>query len=242
MGKRIIVQRRGRGSPVFRAPTFRRIAPARYLSPFEGTQRGMIEDIFHDPGRGAPLGRIKLEDGSEFYTLIPEGMAIGQEIFIGNGAPPEVGNILPIGLIPEGSLVCNLELSPGDGGKLARSSGSYASVVAHLPEGTTVKLPSGKIILLNDRCRATMGVIAGAGRVDKPTLKAGTRYIMMAAKGRYWPRVRGVAMVPAFHPHGGGKHKRPGRPTVVSRHAPPGRKVGLIAAKRTGRGGIRRGK
>jgi len=199
----------------------------------------MIKDIIHDPGRGAPLGLIRTEDGSEFYTLVPESVALGQEIYIGEEAPAGVGNILPLGSIPEGTLVCNLEISPGDGGKIARSSGAYASVVAHVPGGTTVKLPSGKIVLLDDRCRATIGVVAGAGRVDKPLLKAGKKYHIMASKGRYWPIVRGVVMIPASHPHGGGKHHRPGGPTVVSRHAPPGRKVGLIAARRTGRKGKR---
>ncbi|MFQ5837038.1 MAG: 50S ribosomal protein L2, partial [Candidatus Bathyarchaeia archaeon] len=129
---------------------------------------------------------------------------------------------------------CNIELSPGDGGKLARSSGSYATVVTHTPDGTIIKLPSRKTRYVNDLCRATVGVISGAGRVDKPFLKAGAKFHLMKAKGHMYPRTRGIAMVAAAHPYG--SSKRGGRKvTTVSRHAPPGKKVGLIAARSAGR-------
>jgi len=131
-------------------------------------------------------------------------------------------------------MICNIELSPGDGGKMARSSGSYATVVAHTPEGTMIKLPSGKTRYLNDLCRATVGVISGSGRVDKPFLKAGAKFHLMKAKGHMYPRTRGVAMVAAAHPYGSSK-RGARKVTTVSRHAPPGRKVGLIAARSSGR-------
>jgi len=240
LGKRILVQRRGRGTSTFRAATHKRVAPARYLplAPVEriSTVRGVVKGIIHEPGRGTPLGLIRLETGKEFYTVVPESLAIGQEISLGAAAPVDVGNVIPLGNIPEGTLICNIECAPSDGGKIARSSGAYATVAAHTPEGTIIKLPSGKTTCLSDLCRATVGVIAGAGRIEKPFLKAGEKYHLMVAKGRTYPQVKGVAMIAAYHPFGGGRHKHPGKPVTIARGAPPGRKVGSIAARRAGRG------
>ncbi len=239
MGKRILVQRRGRGTPTFRAATHKRIAQAKYPSStfveHGSVFKGVVKEILHEPGRGAPLGFVKLENGDEFYNVIPEGVSIGQEIFMGAAAPMEIGNVIPLGSIPEGTIICNIERAPSDGGKIARSSGAYATVIAHTPEGTIVKLPSGKTTAFNDFCRATLGVVAGAGRTEKPFLKAGEKHHLMVAKGRTYPKVKGVAMIAAYHPFGGGRHKHPGKPTTVKRGAPPGRKVGLIAARQAGR-------
>jgi large subunit ribosomal protein L2 len=98
-----------------------------------------------------------------------------------------------------------------------------------------VELPSGELKAFNPQCRATIGVVAGGGRKEKPFLKAGNRHYAAKAKGKKSMGVRGVAMNAVDHPHGGGNRQHPGRPTTVSRHAPPGRKVGSIAAKRTGK-------
>jgi len=238
MGKRIRVQRRGGGGPTWRAATHKRVAPAQYPAlskrEIEGALQGRIEEILHEPGRGSPLAHIKLETGQDYYTIVPEGVFEGQPIQMGSKASVEVGNILTLGDAPPGTLVCNVELQPGDGGKVCRSSGAYATVVAHTPLGTMIKFPSGKTTYLNDLCRAMIGVVSGAGRVDKPFLKAGPRYHLMHAKGHKYQRTRGVAMVAAAHPYG--SSKRGGRKvTTVSRHAPPGKKVGLIAARSTGR-------
>jgi len=142
--------------------------------------------------------------------------------------------VLPLSSIPAGTMVCNIELSPSDGGKISRSSGSYATVVAHTPEGTMIKLPSGKTRYVNDLCLATVGVISGAGRLEKPFLKAGAKFHWMRAKGHTYPRTRGVAMIAAVHPYGSGR-RGARKVTTVSRHAPPGKKVGLIAARSTGK-------
>lgn len=239
MGKRIRVQRRGRGGSTFRASTHKRVAPAQYplLSTkeyFEKAIKGLIEELVHDPGRGAPLALIRFEKGETCYTVVPEGVCEGQQIQMGGKAPVEVGNIIPVGRIPEGTMVCNIELSPGDGGKIAKSSGAYATVVAHTPQGTIIKLPSRKTKYLNDYCRATIGVISGAGRTEKPFLKAGVKFHLMKAKGHKYPRTRGRAMIAAVHPYGSSK-KSARKVTTVSRHAPPGQKVGLIAAKGAGK-------
>ncbi|HID90496.1 TPA: 50S ribosomal protein L2 [Candidatus Bathyarchaeota archaeon] len=240
MGKKIRVQRRGRGSPTFRAPPKRGVGvPVGYPSvPTDGAVSGTVEGLMHDLNR--PIARIRLADGTEFYVPAVEGMYVGQPITMGADAPIAIGNILPLGRIPDGAVVCNIELSPGDGGRLARSSGSYASLVTHLPDKTLVRLPSGKAVRFHNNCLATIGVVAGAGRTERPFFKAGKKHYLARAKGHVYPRTRGVAMVAAAHPFGGGSHQHPGKPTTVSRGAPPGRKVGLIAARASGRGKGRR--
>lgn len=238
MGKRILVRRRGRGG-IFQAPTHRRVAEVSYPILAEDEKKKalsvVVEKLIHELGRGAPLALMRLENGKEFYVPAPEGLGLDQTVSIGESSTISIGDILPLGKIPEGTLICNVECRPGDGGRIARSSGTYAMLVAHTPRGTEVRPPSMRSIYLSDNCRAMVGVIAGGGRVDKPFLKAGMRAKLMRARGRRWPIVKGTSMVAASHPHGGGRHKHEGKPTTVSRHAPPGRKVGLIAARQTGR-------
>jgi large subunit ribosomal protein L2 len=237
VGKRIRVQRRGRGSPTFRASTHKRVAPVRYpsLSTEEqkGVTQGKVTNIIHDPGRGSPMVVVRLENGETYYSVVPEGVYEGQATQIGDKAMVEIGNVLPLGKIPEGTMVCNVELSPDDGGKMVRSSGAYATVVGHTRDGTLLKLPSGRTRYVNDLCRATVGIVAGAGRVEKPFLKAGNKFHLMKAKGHMYPRTRGIAMTAASHPYGSSK-KGGRKVTTVSRNAPPGKKVGLIAARSAG--------
>ena len=237
MGKRIRVQRRGRGSSTFRASTHKRVAPVQYPSVSkeeqEGVINGQVEAIIHDPGRGSPMAAVKLETGETYYSVVPEGVYEGQPTQIGNEASIEVGNVLPLGKIPDGTMICNIELSPGDGGKLARSSGAYATIVSHTSDRTIVKLPSKRTRYINNLCRATVGIISGAGRTEKPFLKAGAKFHIMKAKGHLYPRTRGIAMIAACHPYGSSK-KGGRKVTTVSRNAPPGKKVGLIAARSAG--------
>ncbi|MEJ2241678.1 MAG: 50S ribosomal protein L2, partial [Candidatus Bathyarchaeota archaeon] len=233
MGKRIRVQRRGRGTSVFRASSHKRVAPVRYPSMHPNEQKGVthgkVKDIIHDPGRGSPMISVKLENGDTYYSVVPEGVYEGQPTQIGDKASVEIGNVIPIGKIPEGTMICNIELSPGDGGKMVRSSGAYATIITHTSDGTIVKLPSRKTRYINDLCRATIGVVSGAGRIEKPFLKAGNKFHLMKAKGHLYPRTRGIAMIAACHPYGSSK-KGGRKVTTVSRNAPPGKKVGLIAA------------
>ncbi len=239
MGKRIRVQRRGRGGSTYRASSHKSIAPAKYppkINPkrsFASSIRGVVDAIVHDPGRGSPLTRLRFENGETCYTITSEGVYVGQEISLGGKASAEVGNILPLGKTPEGTLVCDIELRPGDGGKIARSSGAYATVVGHTPQGTMIKLPSGRTRYINDRCLATIGIVAGGGRTEKPFLKAGEKFHLMKAKGHKYPRTRGRAMIAAVHPYGSSK-KSARKGTTVSHGAPPGQKVGLIAARGAG--------
>ena len=189
----------------------------------------------HEPGRGAPLAYIELEPGIGYYTAAIEGTALNQEIHLGNNAPLKLGNVISLGNIPEGTMICNIELRPGDGGKIAKSSGSYGTVIAHTDKYTTVRLPSKRSVRLNNNSRATLGIISGGGRREKPFMTAGDKFHKKKAKGHKYPTAHGVKMPAAMHPHGGGRHRRPGKSTTVSRHAPPGAKVGLIAARNSGK-------
>jgi large subunit ribosomal protein L2 len=234
MGKNLIQQRRGRTKGRYHAPSHKSRGKIRYEH--DKNLNGNIEKILHDPGRTSPLAKIRLENKKTILTLATEGSKIGDQIkYAEKKSDCEKGNILPIGTIPEGYPIYNIELSPGDGGKLVRAGGSGASVVSHDAKKTVIRLPSGKFKRLQSSCRATIGIAAGGGRKDKPFLKAGKKFHARRKKGKQYPVVRGVAMFAANHPHGGGGHQHVGGPSTVPRGAPPGRKVGNIAAKRTGR-------
>lgn len=235
MGKKIKVQRRGRGTSQFRAQKMGRIAPVKYPPLTEEVLKGTLKELYHEPGRGAPMAYIKLGEGKGYYSTAIEGSYINQTIMIGSGASLKVGNVLPIGNIPEGTMISNIELRPGDGGKIAKSSGSFATVIAHTPTSTTIRLPSKRNIPLSNNSRATIGIISGGGRKEKPFMKAGEAHHIKRAKGHIYPIAHGVKMSAAMHPHGGGRHRRPGKSTTVSRHSPPGAKVGLIAARNSGK-------
>jgi large subunit ribosomal protein L2 len=238
MGRRIQGQRRGRGSSTFRAPSHRYKADLTHKKAEEtDTVGGEVVDIEHDPARSAPIAAVEFEDDDRRLVLVPEGVAVGDTVQVGVSAEIKPGNTLPLAEIPEGVPVCNVESQAGDGGKFARASGTNAQLMTHDRDVAVVQLPSGEVKRLDPSCRATIGVVAGGGRTEQPFVKAGHKHHKMKARGTKWPRVRGVAMNAVDHPFGGGGRQHPGRPKSVSRNAPPGRKVGDIASKRTGRGG-----
>ena len=115
MGKRILVQRRGRGGSQFRSPSWKRDGPVRY-PPLSVSGRGYVVEIIHEPGLNAPVARIKMDDGIEFFNYAAEGLYVGQAVEVGESASPKTGNILPLGKIPEGTMIFNVEKYPGDGG------------------------------------------------------------------------------------------------------------------------------
>ncbi|RZR74448.1 hypothetical protein BHM03_00037143 [Ensete ventricosum] len=274
MGRVIRAQRKGAGS-VFRSHTHHRKGPARFRSldfgERNGYLKGVVTEIIHDPGRGAPLARVTFRHPFRYQLqkelfIAAEGIYTGQFVYCGRKASLMVGNVLPLRSIPEGAVVCNVEHHVGDRGVLARASGDYAIVISHNPDnGTsrstyfflllailnriahyepyvlvrslivTIKLPSGAKKIVPSNCRAMIGQVAGGGRTEKPLLKAGNAYHKFRVKRNCWPKVRGVAMNPVEHPHGGGNHQHIGHASTVRRDAPPGQKVGLIAARRTGR-------
>jgi large subunit ribosomal protein L2 len=238
MGRRIRGQRRGRGGSTFRAPSHRYKAELSHRTVEDGDViHGTVVGIEHDPARSAPVAEIAFDDDDQRLVLAPEGVTVGDEIQVGVSAAIEAGNTLPLAEIPEGVPVCNVEANPGDGGKFARASGVSATLLAHERTATVVELPSGELKRLSPDCRATIGVVAGGGRTEKPLVKAGNKHHKAKARGMVWPRVRGVAMNAVDHPFGGGGRQHPGRPKSISRDAAPGRKVGDIASRRTGSGG-----
>jgi large subunit ribosomal protein L2 len=237
MGKRIQVQRRGRGTVNFQSPTHKRRGAVKYrhyLHTETGPFKATIKDLLHDPGRGAPVALVQYEDGTKGLYLPPEGIKIGDTFEIGHKTEIKVGNILLLENIPEGTYIYNVEGQRNDGGKFVRGSGGYAVMMTKTPTQANIRLPSGKVKRIPLNARATVGVVAGGGRQNKPFVKAGTKYYLMKTRHRVWPKVSGVAMNASSHPFGGGGHKSPHKPTTISRNAPPGRKVGLIAARRTG--------
>jgi large subunit ribosomal protein L2 len=235
MGKNLIQQKRGKGSSTYRAPSFKYKGVARHFPIYDKDMKGEIIDFIHCRGHSAPLAIIKYENEETCMVQAPEGVRVGDIVENGNDVKPEVGNTLPLGNIPEGTQIYNIENSPGDGGKFCRTSGSFAKIVTKLPNGISVLLPSGKRKLFRQDCRATIGVVAGGGRPEKPILKAGHMYYKMKAKNKLWPSVSGTSMNAVDHPFGSGGSSTKGRPTQAGRNAPPGRKVGKIAPRRTGR-------
>ena len=164
---------------------------------------------------------------------------MGQELAFGDNVSLRPGNVTKLSEIPEGTPICNVESRPGDGGKFARSGGNSAVLETRMGDKVRIRLPSGSLKDLPASCRATIGVLGGHGRTDKPLMKAGAAHYRAKARGKLYPTVSGVAMNPVDHPHGGGNHQAVHGPNSVSRNAPPGQKVGNIAPRRTGRGRTR---
>jgi len=245
MGKYVQAQRKGK-STIFKAHTRTRKGSTKLrvldYSERNGYVRGVIKEIIHDPGRGAPMAKIQFPNAYRFKRdnemwVACEGMYTGQFIYCGKKASLTCGNILPLRSVPEGTVVCNVESKPGDRGSMARASGNFVVVISHDEDkGTTrLRLPSGGKKTVSWNVRAQIGIVAGGGRTDKPLLKAGNAYHKYKVKRNCWPKVRGVAKNPVEHPHGGGNHQHIGKPSTVAQDRPAGRKVGLIGARRTGR-------
>lgn len=228
MGSPIRQQRRGKGSSNYQAQHRGR----GNVEHKNAETKGTVLDIVHDSSRTAPIAVVEFEDGETRNILAPENLSTGDEIQVGVSAEIKEGNVLPVGEIPEGVPIHNIETQPRDGGKLVRSSGTYAFVVTHEEDGTRIRLPSKKFKKLDTRCRATVGKVAAGGRKDKPFVKAGNKFKDAKARGRQYPTVSAVAMNAVDHPFGGSA--KPGQPKTVSKHDSPGSKVGSISARRTG--------
>eukprot|EP00930_Biecheleria_cincta_P032276 TRINITY_DN2239_c0_g1_i5.p1 TRINITY_DN2239_c0_g1~~TRINITY_DN2239_c0_g1_i5.p1 ORF type:complete len:278 (-),score=43.18 TRINITY_DN2239_c0_g1_i5:107-871(-) len=206
-----------------------------------GYMKGLVKKIIHDPGRGAPLAEVVFHDPyryklkKELWVAV-EGAHTGQFVYCGAKAQLAVGNVLPLAKMPEGTVISMCEEKASDRGRFARAGGTSCMVVGHSDDGskTRIRLPSGTRKSIPSTCRAVVGIVAGGGRMDKPVLKAGNNFHKYRVKRNSWPKVRGSAMNPVEHPHGGGNHQHVGHPTTVSRASVPGQKVGLIAARRTG--------
>ena len=160
--------------------------------------------IEYDPNRSANIALIQYEDGEKAYILAPQGLTDGDKVISGETADIKVGNCMPIDSIPVGTLIHNIELNPGQGGKLVRTAGQSAQLMAKEGKYATLRLPSGEMRKVLAKCRATIGVIGNADHENVKLGKAGRKRHM-----GWRPEVRGSVMNPVDHPHGGGEGKAP---------------------------------
>jgi large subunit ribosomal protein L2 len=171
---------------------------------------GTVATIEYDPNRSANIALINYVDGEKRYIIAPKGLTIGQKILSGENADIIVGNAMPLGKIPVGTVVHNIELHPGKGGQLVRSAGSSAQILGREDKYILVRLTSGEVRKILSVCRATIGEVGNADHMNVTIGKAGrTRYLGVR------PTVRGSAMNPNDHPHGGGEGRTP-----IGRKAP----------------------
>ena len=170
-----------------------------------------VASIQYDPNRSARIALLHYVDGEKRYILAPDGLVEGNQIESGPEAPPTVGNSLPLNRIPLGTSVHNIEMQPGRGGALCRSAGSSATLMAREADWAQLTLPSGEIRRVPSQCRATIGKVGNSEHMNISLGKAGRRRWL----GRR-PHVRGTAMNPIDHPHGGGEGRTKGGRHPVS--------------------------
>jgi large subunit ribosomal protein L2 len=175
---------------------------------FKRRKHGVAAEVIgieYDPNRTARIALIKYADGEMSYILAPDGLAAGARVMSGAGAPPDLGNTLPLSAIPLGSSIHNIEIAPGRGGQVARSAGQQATLSNREAGYALVKLPSGEIRRIHDTCVATIGQVSNVDHMNVVSGKAGrTRW-----QGKR-PHVRGMVMNPIDHPNGGGQGKSKG--------------------------------
>ena len=229
MGKRIISQRRGKGSHTYQV---RKKAGA--LRPgYVSDDKGEFECIklIASPGHSVPIAKFMNKAGKIMETFAVNLLYVGQNINIGGS---KVGDVAKLGDLKNGTEVFNIEHNPKDGGKFVRTGGNAAVVMAKEGDIVKIMMPSKRAKKFNVNCRATIGRAAGDGRMDKPILKAGNKFYIMKSKSKLWPRTSAVKMNAIDHPFGSGRGKRM-KSKIAKRNASPGKKVGLIRPRRTGR-------
>ena len=227
MGKRIIQQARGHGSLTYRVRT----SAYKYRLEYPNIEgKGIVEKLVNSPAHSAPLAKVKVGN-KIFFIPACEGMIEGQEIELGKVGK---GNIVKLKDIPIGERIYDIETIPGDGGKLIRTGGGSANITSKAKGKVSVLMPSKREIFFDENCRAIIGIIAGAGRTDKPFVKAGSKFHLMKSRNKLWPRTSAVKMNVVDHPFGSGRGKRI-KSKIAKRNAPPGAKVGLLRPRRTGR-------
>lgn len=255
MGKRIVQQARGKGSFTYRVR--RKAFKFKLKYPRDLSGEGIVVKLFNSGAHTAPLAKIEYNRGI-FYIPAFKGMVEGQKISFDKNARDsknlgatkpktaptrrneqdfvgiEEGNIMKLKDIPIKTPVYNIESRPGDGGVFIKSAGNSAVINRVVGKDVFILMPSKKEKKFNQNCRASIGVIAGAGRLDKPVMKAGKKYHIKKSKSKLWPRTSAVKMNVIDHPFGSGRAKNV-KSKIAKRNAPPGRKVGLLRPKRTGK-------
>lgn len=230
MGKRIISQARGHGSMTYRAR--RKAFVYRIKYPEKSDSEAEILNLVHSTGHSAPLAKMRIGE-KIFYNPAFENAYKGQKI-----KPGEYGSIMKLKDIDIKLPVYNIESNPNDGGKMIRTAGSSAIVLKKADGKVRLLMPSKKEKEFNENCRATLGIIAGSGRSEKPIIKAGKNYYIKKSRNKMWPRTSAVKMNVVDHPFGSGRgknltHGQLGK--IPRRHSPPGANVGSIRANRTGK-------
>jgi large subunit ribosomal protein L2 len=165
----------------------------------------VVAAIEYDPNRSSRIALLHYADGEKRYIIAPQGLSVGTTVMSGSQAPVKPGNTLPIKDIPIGEMIHNIELKPGKGAAIARSAGASAQLMAKLEKYALLRMPSGEQRRVLITCSATIGVVGNSDHANRVVGKAG------ASRWKGWqPRVRGVAMNPVDHPHGGGEGKTSG--------------------------------
>ena len=225
MGKNLIVQARGRGGPRYRSPGFRFKGAIEMRAP--ATISGIIEDIIDCPGHDAPLAKIKYDDGVTSLLPAYENALVGAKVSSGT-EEINPGNVTTLDKIPEGVLIYNIELKPGDGGRVCRTPGTSAKIIAKTGDYAIVLLPSKRQKAFALNCRAIIGTVAGGGINEKPIFKAGNHWHMRHARNKRYPGVKGCSQNAVDHPFGNKRSSRKAKQVPVGHSAPPGRKIGTL--------------
>lgn len=229
MGKRIIQQARGKGSHTYRVQQNAFEVQVGY--PFDVSGEWEVVKLRSTRGHSVPIAKLRRKDGIIFHNFAANLLYVGQKINFGGH---NVGDIAYLGDLKNGTEVFNIENTPKDGGRFARTGGNAAIVMNRTGDEVSIMMPSKQEKKFKINCRATIGRAAGEGRLDKPILKAGKQYFIKKAKSKLWPRTSAVKMNKIDHPFGSGRGKRI-KSKIAKRNAPAGKKVGLIRPRRTGR-------
>ena len=230
MGKRIIQQARGKGSSTYKVKKRSFRYKLQFPKNIEG--EGEVVKLFNSSAHSAPLAKIRFSKGT-FYIPAFEKMFEKQKIQL-EGKEIKNGNILKLKDLPVKTLIYCIESKPGDGGKFIKTAGNSATINKVIGKNVFVLMPSKKEKKFNGNCRAIIGFVAGHGRLEKPILKAGKQFYIKKAKSKLWPRTSALKVNAIDHPVGSGRGKNP-KSKIAKRNAPPGRKVGLLRPKRTGK-------
>ncbi|NCN51993.1 50S ribosomal protein L2 [archaeon] len=230
MGKRIIQQARGKGSSTYRVN--KTVFRIRLKIPNKLSGEGTVLKLVNSGAHTCPVGKVKYSEGI-FYIPAFKNMFEGQKLSFENKEVKD-GNILKLENIPVKSKIYCIESRPGDGGKYIKSGGIHATVTRNDENGVFVLMPSKKEKKFHKDSRAIVGTVAGAGRLEKPIIKAGKMFHIKKTKSKLWPRTSAIKVNAIDHPFGSGRGKNP-KSKIAKRNAPPGAKVGLIRPRRTGK-------
>ena len=225
------MQRRGRATSTYRVSKKAFSHKAQYPRGLEG--EGKVIKILNSRAHTTPLAKINSNKGT-FYIPAFNKMCEGQNIFFEKQEKINHGDILSLKNIPVKTKVYCIESKPNDGGKYIKTGGNSGVVSRIIGESVMVVMPSKKEKKFQGNCRAIVGIVAGAQRLDKPVLKAGKKHHIKKSKSKLWPRTSAVKMNAIDHPFGSGRGKNP-KPKIAKRNAPAGARVGLIRPRRTGK-------